>query len=294
MRLGPRCAISVDEDHILISFNGVILNYCISKNSYLIEHRFDRGMKNPLSFCKYTNKAGNKEILYGEYIWNVDKGPVAIYKRYLDEWEKVFEFEYGTITHIHNIIFDEYREQFIILTGDEDKESGIWIADLDFKSVKPLLIGSQKYRACIAFPMQDCILYATDTPKETNHLYRVSSLEKDAPEVETICELPGPCIYGTKNNGAYYLSTTVEPDSTLPTWKYRTTHKLGKGVKDYHSYLFEIDQNGNVSEIASFKKDCWPIWLFQFGNLLFPYNETRKLYVTTQSVKPKSGITLCN
>ena len=292
MRLGPRCAVPVDKDHFLISFNGRILNYSILNNSFVIEHNYDRGMKNPLSFCLHNNDVGEKEILYGEYIWNIDNGPVAIYKRKGRRWNKVYEFPSNTITHIHNIIYDKYRKKYIILTGDDDKGSGLWYADLDFMKVEPLLIGSQNYRSCIAFPVDDGVIYATDTPIENNHLYKVILRDKEKPKVDQICELPGPCIYGSQIGENYYLSTTVEPDSMLPTWKYRITRKLGKGVKDYYSHLFRISVNCEVSELGTFKKDALPIWLFQFGNILFPHNDTDRIYITTQSVKPKSGVTL--
>ena len=290
MRLGPRCAIPYDEDNILISMDGKIYNYCLSSNTISIEHRYRSGMKNPLSFCGHMKEDGTKVILYGEYFWNTNKESVAIYAKKSGLWEKVYEFPQGTITHVHNVIFDEYRNQYVILTGDEDSESGIWIADLDFSSVNPIFTGMQKYRSCVAFPTKNGLIYATDTPLETNYLYRLNYVDGEKTNIEMIDQIQGPCIFGCRIGDDMYISTTVEPDSTLPTLRYRITRKLGKGVKDRNSYLLRINSQFEISICDVYKKDIMPMWLFQFGNILFPYNETDHLIVSTQSVNPRSGV----
>lgn len=286
LRLEPRCAIALDNENFLISFKGIILHYSTVSNSLIEEHRFEKGMNNPLSFCIVTLKSGEKEIYYGEYIWNTEKGPVAIYKRKDGEWSKIFEFPANSITHIHNIIYDDVRDLFYILTGDEDNESGIWVADREFKKVQVLIKGKQQYRSCVAFISNDYLYYATDTPLETNHIYRVSIKKRSDASVERVCEIPGSCIYGTSIGNRYYLSTTVEPDSSLPSWRYRITSKLGKGIKDRYSHIILIDEDGTIKECKKLKKDIWPMWLMQFGNVLFPYNETQTVYFTTQAVSP--------
>ena len=239
LRLEPRCAAPIDDRRILISHNGRILVYDIHINEISIDHVYERGMKNPLSFCIVEEQAGNI-IYYGEYIHNTECGPVAVYKREKEKWEKVFEFPANTVTHIHGVVHDKYRNQFIILTGDSDSESGIWIADKSFKTVVPILTGKQQYRACVAFPRHDGLIYATDTPLETNALYYLKYDIADGNKLKKLCDIPGSCIYGTRINGNEYISTTVEPDSSLAGWKYRLTYRLGKGIKDRYSYIFMI------------------------------------------------------
>lgn len=286
LRLEPRCAVALGDEDFLLSFNGKIMHYNTDSNSLEIEHVFEKGMNNPLSFCCITLENGEKEVYYGEYIWNSEKGPVAIYRRKDRTWSKVYEFPANCITHIHNIVYDDLHNSFYILTGDENDESGIWSADREFKEVKPLIKGKQQYRACVAFIGNEYLYYATDTPLETNHIYRVPLKCNTDAEVECVCEIPGSCIYGAKIGNRYFLSTTVEPDSSLPSWRYRITSKLGEGIRDRYSYVFQINANGTVTECGKFKKDFWPMWLMQFGNVLFPYNETNKVYFTTQAVYP--------
>ena len=292
VRSEPRCAAKINEASFIISYNGYVLNYCIITNTIVVEHQYGKGMKNPLSFLVVENDGGeDNTIFYGEYIWNGSKGPVAIYKRNQDSWNKVYEFPSNTIQHIHSIVKDSYRNCFLILTGDKDEESGIWIADFGFKRVEPLLIGKQIYRACVAFPVRDGIVYATDTPLEDNYIYHVVIEDMAVKKVEVEYLLNGPCIYGTSVGGSFYFSSSVEPDSSLPTSIYRMTYKLGEGVKSRFSHVVKRNENGEYSEVLKTKKDILPIWLFQFGNVLFPYNETDRVVVVMQSTVDGHGKT---
>ncbi len=291
MRLGPRCATFLDENRALISIDGKVYLYNLKENAIELEHSYDRGMKNPLSFCEAILPSGEKEIYYGEYIWNREKGPVAIYRR-KEKWECVYKFPAHAIAHIHNIVYDVVREQFYILTGDEDNESGIWVADRGFTSVVPILRGKQCYRSCVAFATEEGLIYATDTPLETNYLYRVKLNGNQCVSVEQCCQIPGSCIFGTETQDAYYFATTVEPDSTLSKWKYRTTYKLGAGIQDRYSHIIQVCKTGEVQDIYQEKKDFWPIWLFQFGNIQFPGNHLEELYFTGQSLKHIDGKTI--
>lgn len=293
-RKEPRCAAKIDDDHILVSFEGNILNYCISKNIITLEHKYSKGMNNPLEFLIMDDPvSGEKKVFYGEYIWNDTKGPVDIYRRKKGVWESVHTFPDNSITHIHNLVFDEHKNGFFILTGDEDSESGIWFADYNFKSVKPVLVGSQQYRACVAFPDEHGLYYATDTPLENNYIYRVE-LDADMNVVnhKRVYDMPGPCIYGCRHNGDMFFSTSVEPDSSLSTWRYRLTYKLGAGVRDRNTHIIKGSNNGKFEEIWQFKKDLLPIWLFQFGNVLFPKNDSKELYMVLQSTVKGHGVTV--
>lgn len=292
-RREPRCAAKVREGCFVVSFHGVVLEYQTDSNEVRVEHVFDRGMNNPLEFLTvFDEVARENQIFYGEYIWNAVNGPVAIYKRTGDSWSMVFEFPSKTITHIHNIVEDAFRDGFIILTGDEDSGSGIWLADRDFKDVKPLLLGSQQYRSCVAFPEEGGILFATDTPLEPNYIYFAETDTKGKViSVVREYELPGPCIYGTRHRGSAYFATSVEPDSGLPLWRFRFTYKLGRGVKNRYTHIIRRMENGSYQEVCAIKKDVLPMWLFQFGNALFPKNENAPLEIVLQGTNKGHGVT---
>ena len=51
-----------------------------------------------------------------------------------------------SVKHIHNILYDKYRERFFIFTGDFGDDVGIYIANSDFSKVTPYLVGQQSYQ----------------------------------------------------------------------------------------------------------------------------------------------------
>ena len=289
LRYVPRMAVDVSEDIFLISDHGFFYMYYVNDNIIRKVYKFSNGMNNPLNVCIKRNDLGEvSAIIFGEYTWNPEKKSVSIYKYDLVTCEKVYTFPAGTITHIHNIILDEVRKRYIILTGDEDKESAIWEANSDFTSVRMIVGGQQKFRACIAYPTSHGIYYATDTPLEKNWLYFLD----DDKKVHEIYEMPGPVIYGIVKNNCLYMATTVEGNPKLGKWKYRFSNKLGEGVKDHFVHIIKCDVEGKAEEVARFAKDCLPMWLFQFGNVQFPITNDDKVYVSTQSTKKKGTFIL--
>lgn len=285
-RLVPRCAFALNEQEFIYSDHGSIFRYSIKTNSVVKEHTFSKGMSNPLSFCirRDLNNA-IIDVLYGEYIQNDEKGPVAIYKRDNGIWLKVFEFPSNTIKHIHNIIFDKENERYIILTGDNNNESAIWLATINFANVEPIVIGKQKYRACIGYVKSNEIYYATDTPLEQNYLYK---LKMDG-SVQEICKLPGPCIFGIKKEKYLYIATSVEGNPVLPKWEYMLSSKIGPGLKDRYVHIFRIKENYAHEEILCIKKDFLPMGLFQFGNIIFPSTNDESLYFVPQALVIRNG-----
>lgn len=283
LRYEPRVAVVIDSDTFMYSDHGAIYRYDVVQNNVSKIHSFGGGMNNPLSFCVRHNEDGNLvELLYGEYAWNTKKEAVSIYRYNMRTWKKVYSFQAGTITHIHNIFYDNYKKRYLIVTGDDDKESALWEADEEFCDVKIVCGGSQKYRACMVLTTNKGVYYATDTPLEQNYIYYLDENKL----LHEVYRMPGPCIYGTIWNECLYMATSVEGDPTLVGWQYRLSNKLGKGVNDRNVHIIKCDREGNVTEVASFRKDFLPMWLFQFGNAQFP-SANDGVYVSTQSTVEK-------
>ncbi len=291
LRYEPRAAAQIDDDKFIFSMHGCIYRYNAEDNSIFAEHTFVHGMNNPLDFCVRRDEFGNiTDLLYGEYINNSDKKPISIYRRKNDMWVRIYSFSAGTVQHIHNITYDRYKNCYLIMTGDSDAESGIWEADTDFTKVRPIALGRQIYRCCVCFPTKDGIYYPTDTPLESNKLYRLNEKDDGTINLTEICEMPGPCIFGTVINDCLYMATSVEGDPTLGNFRYKFSDKLGKGVKDRLVHIIKYKPNGSASEIASFKKDFLPMWLFQFGNVQFPEQcSNNMLLICPQAVKGEKG-----
>lgn len=281
-RKEPRLAVSVSDDSFLYSDNGYL--YLLNAKTYEVKRVFKylRGMNNPLSFCLRKDKNGKiVEVLFGEYIWNEERGPVSIYKYDFERVEPVYTFDAGRIKHIHNIVIDDFNSRYLILTGDGDSESVIWESSFDFSSVKQIIGGKQMFRACVCLPTKDSIYYATDTPLEENHIFRI-----EGSKVIDVKTINGPCIYGLVNEGCLYFATSVEGDPTIGKLRYRLSNKLGKGVKSRFVHIMRLKSTGEIEKICEFEKDWLPMWLFQFGNAQFT-NTDGCVFFTTQSTKRK-------
>ena len=290
LRLEPRIAIPLNAEEILLSYQGTLYRINCVTNQMVVDHKLRKTMNNPLSFCINGNT-----VLYGEYFRNDQHDEVSIYMRDNNRWEKVFSFKAGEVLHIHQVVFDKYRNCYWIQTGDSDSESGIWQADLKFEHVVPVFKGKQMYRSCFLVPMTDCLVFTTDTPLEKNYIFISNELEFgvwDEPRV--ICEIPGPCIYGSViDDNHIAIATSVEPDPTLPTLRYRISYKLGGGVKDRFSHILIGNPKAGFKDIHKGRKDLWPMNIFQFGNYQFPYMEDETfLYVTGQSIWKEDGKTV--
>ena len=267
-RLEPRLAITIDSDSFFLTYNGSLYRITISTKQITHELSFRPGMNNLLGICKDEDGV----FYFGEYFGNEKKEEVSIFRGRNGCWESVFVFPSQEITHIHNIIFDKYRDCFWVLTGDSDKESGIWRANRDFSSVSPVFRGKQIYRSCFLLPTKTGLLYATDSPIVTNSIMFCRELADGSwCEPDKLFSIAGPCIYGIAvDEQNVVLSTSVEPDVSLSIIRYRITRKLGKGVCDYCSHIYWGSVEKGFTEINRQKKDMWGMWLFQFGNVLFP------------------------
>jgi hypothetical protein len=291
LRTEPRAAVLCSEN-LILSYFGAIYNINVNTGEYNTEHLFRGGMNNPLSLTEVHNINGFSDcLLYGEYWGNLKEEPVAIYGRNLtnNKWEKYFEFSSKTVTHIHAIVPDKYRDRLLILTGDKDNESGFWEAKNDFHKVEPLLIGKQAFRSCSAIPLEEGILFATDTPLEENYIGLIKE-EHGQLKIEKLYGLEGPCTNHYVNGDSYIFSTTVEPDSSVTGVKYLLSYKLGQGVKSRYSTLVAGNLKTGFREIKRFKKDYLPITLFQFGNICFPAGKsTKSLVFYPQAIKKYDG-----
>ena len=275
LRLEPRTAVLLNNHTVLLSFQGCMYRVDLTMGTVELEHRFRKGVNNPLSICYITGIEGFSDcVVYGEYKGNPDTDCVCIYRRGIridDKWEKVWEFPGNSIAHIHSIVPDPYRNGVLVLTGDEDSESGIWLARNNFEEMQPLLVGKQQYRTCCAYPLEEGILYATDTPMENNHI-SIIKLKKTGWVSEKLKEINGSCIYSTQWKNQYVFSTAVEPYGTVKDRRYLFTSKRGKGIKSDCVDVLIGDINSGFRCLAKFKKDIWPMGLFQLGVVQFVNN----------------------
>lgn len=283
LRFTPRAVVAVDSDSIIFAYRGCIYNLNSNSGVLTCEHKFPAPMRAPLSFSKLDNVAGfENTIIYGEYHGNSAHGQMSVYSRDTSgNWSPCYSFPANSILHIHGFAVDTINSRVLILTGDKDRESGIWEAYNNFDSVRPLIIGSQSYRSCVAFQTKEGeVLYATDTPLQKNSLF---VYKKDG--VQKLYDMPSPCIFGIEYNENYYFSTSVEGDSRIKGYKYLFTKKLGEGVKDRYVHIISGNPRDGFKDIMKLKKDWLPYTLFEFGNATFCKGLNGQIIINPQSIK---------
>ena len=270
LRLEPRCAAMIDGDLCLVAFLKRLFVVSIEKQK--VEHILSnrQAFGNPLNFCS-LRRVGKNEVLWGDYGMNPKLEPINLYKYTVENGiETVYTFPADSIKHVHNILYDKYRNRFFIFTGDFGDAVGIYVADRDFKEVKPFLTGSETYRAVMGKVLENGLLWATDSVMHDNYVYYYPF---DG-ELQKLGALNGSVIYGTEAGGGLVISTTVEP---YPSKKSKLLsildNRKAPGVKSGDVDVLFIDKDLQIHKLAHYKKDIWPMRLCQYGYVSFPQVE---------------------
>lgn len=227
-------------------------------------------VENSKSYSILHLSASSLGPLWGEYGYNPLKKQKSIfrYNQCSHQIECLYTFNDGRINHIHNVIEDELNGRFYILTGDFDAAAGIYYTDDCFASVKKLITGKQIYRTCFVVPCNGELIYATDSPTQTNGLY---VLKRDG-AVKKILDINGSCIYACRYGSFFIGSTTVEnqPDEhNNAKNKYR--YNLGKGIKNWDVELFAYNIiTGDYKVLLRSHKDILPMLAFGYGMFIIP------------------------
>ena len=183
-------------------------------------------------------------------------------------WDVVYTFAKGAIRHVHNIVYDEWGHCLWILTGDDGSECRIIRASPDFRNVDVIRSGSQQTRAAALVPTADALYFSTDTPLEDNHVYRLDRRGN----VTEVAALNASSIYGCRVGNSLFFSTMVEPSAV----------NLGREV-----CLHGSPDGTRWQNLQRWKKDRWPMKIFQYGNAFMPdgKNTTNLLAITAVAVE---------
>lgn len=277
LRKGVRASLAIDNNSVVLSYGQTLKELDLQSGLMSKGWGCDNAIR-PLMFTNVTNVEGfSNGIYFGGYLQNKEKKPVSIYHRVgVDQWDVVYTFPCGAINHVHNIIPDPYRQCLWILTGDFGDSAAIWKVTEGFNKVERFVYGNQKWRGCVAFAIPEGILYATDTPFDSNHIY----LLREDRSIEMLGDLCGSCIYGCQWNNSFVFSSTVEADGRDETlMKLMFSKKRGSGIIDDYVRIYMGNLNKGFKEIYKEKKDFLP-FIFQFGAFKFPsgINNSNTLY----------------
>lgn len=290
LRLGVRQGVYIGNDTVLVVIEKTLYEVNIKTLDISSGFNFDKGY--PLNFGVSNGIEGFDDGVYcGDYIgMNPNMEKVNIYKRdSKGQWNVVFSFPEGEINHVHNVVPDKFRNCFWIFTGDFDHASAIWKATNNFKDVKPIRRGNQLYRGCVAFPLKEGLLYATDAPFAQDFIILMKEKENGLYEFERISEIDGSCIYGTQlNEKTIVFQSSVETDGRNESmFNLLFSRKRGAGIKDKYIHLYAGNLKKGFLEVYKAEKDNWPYELFQYGTFQFPSgtNEGNLLPFYTMAAK---------
>jgi hypothetical protein len=244
---------------------GAILTLRPGESQFRITHQIVRGTR-PLHIT--TVPAGS--VFWGEYFDNPDRDEVHIYASSDGgaTWSVAHTFPKRAIRHVHNIVYDSWGDCLWVLTGDYGDECRVLRASCDFGRVETVLQGNQQARAVALVPAEDGLYFSSDTPLEANCINR---LDRDG-KLSQLAAISSSSIYGCRVGHDIFFSTMVEPSEV----------NTDSNVRIYGSREGQAWQ-----PLLAWKKDPWPLALFQYGNAFLPdgNNRTQYLAVTTVAVE---------
>ncbi len=201
---------------------------------------------------------------FGEYFSNPTRQlPVRIFQsRDGKEWRVAHTFRSGVIRHIHNIVWDPYRKGLWVLTGDRDKECGLWFTQDDFQTLERVHGGSQSYRAVSLLMTSDELLVPSDTPLEPNAIRRI---DRKSGVMNEVARLSSSAFHTFSLPEGMLVTTVGEPSS----------------VNDNdHAYLYFSPDGKEWSEVGCHRRDTWSM----LSRFLFRYPEIIPVGTTEDGV----------
>lgn len=255
----------LSSGHLVGAVPQAIVTLAPGEKQFCVSHRVLRGTR-PLHIAVTPID----HVFWGEYFDNPQRDEVHVYAS-TDRgahWDVAYTFPKGAIRHVHNIVFDKWANCFWVLTGDNGSECRILRASCDFTNVDVVLFGDQQARTAALVPTRDAVYFSSDTPLETNHVYRLDRKGNLA----QVATLSSSSIYGCRAAGAVFFSTMVEPSGV-------NLHR--------NACLYGSSDGIQWDCLLQWQKDRWPMGLFQYGNVLLPdgNNATRLIAATTLAVE---------
>jgi hypothetical protein len=244
---------------------GAIVTFRPGESEFRRTHTIVRGTR-PLHITAVPGGG----VFWGEYFDNPSREEVHVYASgdAGATWSVAYTFPKGSIRHVHNIVHDPWENCLWVLTGDYGDECRILRAACDFSRVEAVLRGNQQARAVALVVTEDGLYFSSDTPLESNYIYKLDR----SGSLTRASELSSSSIYACRVGKEIFFSTMVEPSAV----------NRDQNVRVYGGNMVQGWQ-----PLLDWKKDRWPMGLFQYGNAFLPdgNNTTKVLAVTTVGVE---------
>jgi hypothetical protein len=244
---------------------GAIVTLRAKESEFRITHRMARGTR-PLNLAV----APDGRVLWGEYFDNPRRDEVHIYGSIDggESWGVICTFPRGSIRHVHNVVYDQWAGCFWVLTGDLGRECRIMRMSQDWKTLEEVRSGDQQVRAVALVPTPEGLLFASDTPLEKNHIYRMERNGRLTVEAQVAASV----LCGCRVGDCIFFSTMAEPSRVN---------------SEREVLLYGRSESGTWQALRTWRKDRWPMRWFQYGNAFLPAgnNATDILAVSTIAVE---------
>jgi hypothetical protein len=271
LRDGFHALTVLPSGNLVAAVPGAIVTLKSGESKFRVTHKIGRGTR-PLHIAAIPDGS----VFWGEYFDNAQRAEANIYGSHDGglTWDVAHTFPAHSIRHVHNIVYDRWRDCLWIFTGDYGDECKIICASWDLSAMNEVVSGDQQCRAVAAVTCAEGIYFATDTPLEQNYICLLDRSGK----VHKLEAIPSSSIYGCRNRHGIFFSTMVEPSDV----------NLTANVT-----LVGSTTGSDWQHLASWRKDMWPMKFFQYGNAFFPdgNNSTEFLAATTIAVRDADSVT---
>ena len=258
----------LERGQLIGAVPGAIVTLRPGDREFYQSHTITRGTR-PL----HISVVPKGRIYWGEYFDNANRDEVHIYasEDKGETWNVAYTFGKGEIRHIHNIIHDPWQDCLWILTGDYGDECRILRASCDLAQIDTVMKGNQQASAVACVPSGDALYFSSDTPLESNHIYRLDRDQK----LTQVAAISSSSIYGCRVGSRVFFSTMVEPSEANPD-------------RRVHIYGSEISNPVGWQPLVEWRKDFLPMGLFQYGNAFLPDGENATPFLAVSTVAVRS------
>jgi len=267
-----KCNVFPHSGNLIIIRQGKVYLYK-TKEDKLVETLKLRNCRNVLH--QSINVTPDGYIYFGEYGQNGERKSVPVYrsKDGGQSWEEIYTFSPGSIKHVHGCFYDKYTDKVWVCTGDFEDENCLLVADRDFKDVKKIGDGQQRYRTCNLIFTENEVHWLMDSQLETS--YHII-LDRATERISQGQKLMGPIWYIKELDKGYLAATAQE---------------IGEGVLDDKVHLYFSDDLKEWKTLHKFEHDGLPKKYFKSGVVGFADGKQTadEFYMFFEAIKGLDG-----
>lgn len=239
------------------------------------------GLKRPTRVLRSgCARTPDGDVYFGEYIGNVDRGEIHIYRLPAGETELqvVHTFAPKEIRHVHGVYQDPFDPSRLWLgTGDLESECQVATTTDGFRTLDVVGTGDETWRCVSLAFTKEFVYYGSDGEFAQNYLYRI---DRDSGARTQLAAVDGPVYYAASTGDDVFLGVTAE---LCPS-------QVGRSAA-----VWNVQGQDPGQEVLSHEKDFWPGRYFLPGTWHFPAGPglPNQLFVSGVALRGADHRTFC-